>query len=173
MLYNGIEIAEWKLLFVVIFTNVFLLAALIIVIASYFIMREKRNKKEESRIKKLRELAQNDAVAAKQLRKMERKKKNRRNRDIELRTETIIADIAIIILFIISIFYITIPAWTDYTIKDYVVYEGEFEVFRTQKRGRIRLEDGTVLSGSAGFEYGEHEGTLVYARRSNVVLGGE
>lgn len=173
MIYNGIELAEWKLLFVVIFTNVFLLAALAIAIASYFIMREKRNKKEEARIKKLRELAKNDAVAAKQLRKMERKKKNRRNRDIEMKTEVIFSSIIIIILTVISIFHLTIPACKDYTIKDYVVYEGEFEVFRTQNKSRIRLEAGTILSGSAGFSYGEHEGTLVYAKRCEVVLGGK
>ncbi len=173
MNFNGIALAEWKLLLVIIVTNAFLAACAIFTVCYFFAMRQRKNPKEEARIKKLRDLAETDEYAAKQLGKLERKKKHRRNRDRDLRTEAIFVNVLIIVLFFVTLIYITIPAWQDYTIKDYVVYEGEFEVFRTQRRSRVKLDDGTILWGSAGFDYGEHEGTLVYAKRSEIVLGGK
>ncbi len=173
MNFNGIALAEWKLLLVIVVTNVFLVFCAIFTICYFFAMRQVANPKEEARIKKLKSLAETDTYAAKQLRKLERKKKHRKNRDRDLRTEAIFVNVLIIVLFFITLFYITIPTWKDYTIKDYVVYEGEFEVFRSQRCSRIKLKDGTIIWGSAGFDYGEHEGTLVYAKRSEVVLGGE
>lgn len=38
---------------------------------------------------------------------------------------------------------------------------------------RIKPEDGTVLRGRAGFGNGEAHGTVVYTKRTKLVLGGE
>ncbi len=80
----------------------------------------------------------------------------------------LVACVAVVLLV-----YCVIPGIMDYACKDYVVYTGSFEVYGSMRRSRIKLEDGTVLYGSAGFEHGEAYGTVVYAKRTQTALGGE
>ncbi len=171
MLYNGIEIAEWLLLFYCIASVVIILimaALLILVIA---VSRQNKNAKEEARLERLRERADSDPIAAKQLKRLERKRLNRKERDRDQRLETVFICVILAGLMVASTVFLAIPCWTDYVIKDYAVYEGEFEVYRQRKRTYTRLEDGTTLSGGLRLDYGYYEGKLVYSKRSEILLG--
>lgn len=171
-MYQGIEIAELKLiLHVSVFALMFLLLTAAVAFWIYTLIRG-RNKKDKERMEKLKAKALTDENAAKALAKLERKHKRRRERN---RTNLIYETVLFVLVACVAVFllaYCVIPGITDYVCKDYVVYTGSFEVYG-MRRVRIKLEDGTVLSGRAGFANGEAYGTVVYAKRTKIVLGGE
>jgi len=70
------------------------------------------------------------------------------------------------------IFGILRPA-RDYALKDYAVYTGELTVHQTTRQTVIRLGDGTTVRGGAGLTEEDACGTVVYAKRSKIVLGGQ
>lgn len=71
------------------------------------------------------------------------------------------------------LFLCVIPGWTDYILKDYEIYDGEFEVVRYTRRNYIIFEDGTSISGSLGMERGTYNRKIVYSSRSKIALGVE
>ena len=54
--------------------------------------------------------------------------------------------------------------------KDYAVSTGTYTVTHQHKAYWIELEDGTTLQ-SGGAPEGEYTGTVIYARRSKIVVG--
>ena len=171
-MFNGIPISEYRLLaHSVIFTILFLGLAVAFVFLFYVSLTMK-NPKEKEHLRKLKEKAQNDESAKKQLEKIERKNKRRRKRE----KENIITDIIIwsisACLAIVILAWGVIPGWTDYIRKDYVVYKGEFTVYQQTRRSRIELEDGTTIWGIGDFDEEDTYGTVVYSRRTKRFLGG-
>ena len=165
-MYNGIEINEIRLLVESIIFSVLLL--ILILIGCFFIAfsYDKQNKKSKIRIKKLKRESQADTIASKKLVQEEKKFKRRKQK---AREDIFI--IALIAVFIALLIVVCSIFWCDYIIKDYVIYEGEFEVYRSTRRSYITLEDGTKIHGAACLSHGEHIGTLVYSKRSHIALG--
>ena len=171
-MFKGIPISEYRLLaHSVIFTILFLGLAVVFVFWFYVSLTMK-NPKEKEHLRKLKEKAQNDESAKKQLEKIERKNKRRRKRE----KENIITDIIIwsisACLAIVILAWGVIPGWADYIRKDYVVYKGEFTVYQQIRRSRIELEDGTTIWGIGDFDEEDTYGTVVYSRRTKRFLGG-
>ena len=170
----GIPIAEYKLLGIAIIYTVLLLALLGGMLFLLSCSYEKPNPKKTARYKKLQAMAKSDVSAQKQLNRMERKLKNRRKHTRgEHVTATVVCTLAICWL-LTTLFIAVIPGWTDYIVKDYVIYEGNYRVEHpSQKISYIYLADGTKLTGSGGLPEGSENGTVVYSKRTRLVLGAE
>ena len=96
------------------------------------------------------------------------KQKNR-----EVLTLYSILTVLIVVSIIILLAYALVPAILDYTIKDYVVYKGDFEVHPQLRDGYTIIDDGTKLWGTAGYGDGKTHGSIVYAKRSSHILGAD
>ena len=169
-MFEGIEIAEYKLI-AYLCLNALIALVLAAAVGFWIYLRiTGRNKKERAHIQKLKERAPTDARAAAQLAKIERRAQRRRKRNRESRISEI-ALIGIAGVLCVVMVVSAVPCAIDYARKDYVVYTGDFVVRGVRRRATVLLEDGTVLSGGAALERGEHHGTLVYAKRSEIVLG--
>ena len=171
--YNGIPISEYRLPAVYI---IYILLAVALLVAAVFLLYQilsSRDKKSAQRMKRLRERAVTDEQAAKQLAKMERKIKRRRkkNRGNFIYYMFLFAMVIGVELFII-IGGIA-PLVTDHIVKDYVVYTGEIKVCDNFKRPYIELENETIVRGGTILSEEDTYGTVVYAKRSKIALGGE
>ena len=170
--FNGMPISEDRVLALGIVFSILFLAVAVACAFLLYTSLTMRNPKEKERLRNLRKKAQNDELAKKQLEKIERKNQRRRKRE----KENIIADILIGSLSVCTLVAIlalgVIPAWTDYAVKDHVVYTGEITVYHQMKRSRIKLEDGTTVWGIGDFDEEDTYGTVVYSRRTRQFLGG-
>ncbi|MBE6684297.1 MAG: hypothetical protein E7592_01440 [Ruminococcaceae bacterium] len=171
-MYNGVSISELRLiLHSVVFTLLFIV---LIVTAGFwiYVSLTMKNPKEKEHLRKLKEKAQSDELAKKQLEKIERKNKRRHRREKEnIITDVIIWSISVCLAIVILAWGI-IPGWIDYIRKDYVVYKGEITVYQQMRRSRIELEDGTVIWGIGNFDQEDTYGTVIYSRRTKQFLGG-
>ena len=171
--YNGIPISEYRLPVVYI---IYILLAVALLVAALFLLYSilsGRNKKSSQRMKMLREKASTDEQAAKQLEKMERKIKRRRKKN---RGDLIYYMFLFAMVIGFELFIVIggiAPLVTDHIVKDYVVYTGEIKVCDNFKRPYIELEDGTVVSGGTILSEEDTYGTVVYAKRSKIALGGK
>jgi len=171
--YNGISISEYRLPVIYI---IYILLAVALMVAALFLLYQilsDRNKKVFQRMRKLREKAETDEQAAKQLAKMERKKKRQKKKN----RGNIIYYISLFSLVVGFELFIIIggiaPLVTDHVVKDYVVYTGEIKVCDNFKRPYIELEDGTIVRGGTELTEEDTYGTVIYAKRSKIALGGE
>ena len=169
----GIPISELRLLVeTVVFTLLFS-AALVAFGFAVYTQSNLSDRRKRRHLKRLRERAKTDETARLRLEKQERKQKARRKRN----RRNILYDILILILCgglcLALLLLAVIPGWTDYCRKDYVVYSGEFSVYAMPKHSRIRLPDGTTIWGRGNFDAEDTDGTLVYARRSKILMGGQ
>ena len=171
--YNGISISEYRLPVIYI---IYILLAIAVIVAALFLLYQilcDRDKKSLQRMKKLREKAEIDEQAAKQLAKMERKKKRQKKKN----RGNIIYYIFLFSLVVgLELFIIIggiVPLLTDHVVKDYVVYTGEIKVCDNFKRPYIELEDGTIVRGGTELTEEDTYGTVIYAKRSKIALGGE
>ena len=169
---NGIPISELRLIVhSVVFTLLFLSLMVALGFLGYASLKLK-NPKEKEHLRKLKEKAQSDELAKKQLEKIERKNKRRRKREKEnIITDAIIWSISVCLAIVILAWGV-IPGWTDYVKKDYVVYKGEITVYQQTRRSRIELEDGTTVWGIGNFDQEDTYGTVIYSRRTKQFLGG-
>ena len=173
--FQGIPISEvWLLIQTVFFTGMLLLL-LAAIIAYVVISLSMKNPKARRRIKNLQKRAKSDESARKQLEKLEARNRRRRRRNrSNVISDVIIYSLALAVGILIASWAV-IPGWTDYAVKDYVVYTGEITVVRAGKRSHITLDDGTDVYGSGLglFDIDDTYGTVVYAKRSRIYLGGE
>lgn len=170
--FNGIPISDYRVLVHSIIFSILFIALMIAFGFWLYISLTMKNPKERQRLRKLKEQAQNDETARKQLEKLERKNKRRRQRNKDnIITYIIIWGISICLAIAILAWGI-VPGWTDYIQKDYVVYTGEFRVYQQIRRSRIELEDGTTIWGIGDFDEEDTYGTVVYSRRTKQFLGG-
>ena len=171
--YNGMSISEYRLPVMYI---IYILLSVALIIAASFLLYQilsDRDKKAIQRIKKLRTKAETDEQAAKQLTKMERKIKRQKRKK---RGDIIYHIFLFILVFGVELFIIIggiAPLVTDHVVKDYVVYTGEIKVCDNFKRPYIELEDGTIVRGGTELTEEDTYGTVVYAKRSKIALGGE
>ena len=131
-----------------------------------------KNPKERQHLRKLKEKAQTDETARRQLEKIERKNKRRRQRNKDNIITDIIIWSATVCLAVAILAWGVLPGWTDYLRKDYVVYTSEITVHNQMKHSRIDLEDGTTIWGIGDFNEEDTYGTVVYSRRTKQFLGG-
>ena len=171
--YNGMSISEYRLPVMYI---IYILFAVALIIAASFLLYQilsDRDKKAIQRIKKLRTKAETDEQAAKQLAKMERKIKRRRKKN---KSDLIYYVFLFAMVIGVELFIIIggiAPLVTDHIVKDYVVYTGEIKVCDNFKRPYIELEDGTIVRGGTKLTEEDTYGTVIYAKRSKIALGGE
>lgn len=181
--FQGIPLNETKLLVLISF-DCFLSLVLLgfIVWISVHLIHEKRyssssESKAEMRIKKLKQRAKNDPAAEKELaRRLRRQKSKTRDKNRYFFSQTALLLLLVIMLAITV--YLPFEVILDYQQKDYVIYKGSFEyVYNSYARygtGKdIYLPDGTSLSAAPNSwnVNGTYSGTLVYAKRSGIVLG--
>ena len=171
--YNGMSISEYRL--PVMYTIYIFLAVALIIAASFLLYQilSDRDKKSLQRMKKLREKAETDEQAAKQLAKMERKNKRQKKKN---RGNVIYHIFLFVLVFGFELFIIIggiAPLVTDHVVKDYVVYTGEIKVCDNFRRPYIELEDGTIIRGGTELTEEDSYGTVIYAKRSKIALGGE
>lgn len=176
--YHGIPISE-SYLFVhnMVFTALLLVAigvAIVLLVCSTY----KNGQEEKARIKKEKRMVENlskkaadDPMAQKQLKKLKKRQENQKQRT----KQDMICNLLIWGLsLLVTVFLLVadvLPGWTDYIVKDYAIYQGSLEVTITQKKDRITLEDGTVLYGNGDLDKDDTYGTIVYSKRSKLVLG--
>lgn len=171
--FNGIEIAEYRLLTESIFFSVFFVIGIGLAIFFLIMTKDIRSKDNTKNLfYELEARAETDERAKKRLEKLKRKNKKKRK---ERRADAAFG--CVLLAFCVGIAVCAllvgvIPGWTDYIKKDYVVYEGAIEVYRSGKHSYIKLEDGTVIDGRSGFSYDDKYGTVVYSKRSKITLGG-
>lgn len=171
--YHNIPINEGKLLLLtVIFTAV---AVGLIVLGAFWLKNVIEDfcpdRSNRRRMEEIIARGEDDPKAQKRLKKLSRKeRKQRKARRIAIIEDTLIG-LILVGMLVIDLALCVIPGWSDYIAKDYVVYEGEFEVVSYTRNHYIILEDGTRLGGSAGLAEGEHFGQVVYAPRSEISLG--
>lgn len=169
--FAGIPISEWRLLVeTVVFTLLFV-AALVAFGFAVYTQSNLSDRRKRQHLHRLKERAKTDETARLRLEKQERKQKARQKRN----RRNNLYDIFILILcggLCLALLLLTvIPGWTDYCRKDYVVYSGEFSVYAMPRHSRIRLPDGTTIWGRGYFDTEDTDGTLVYARRSKILMG--
>lgn len=170
--FNGIPISDYRVLVHSIIFSIMFLALMIAFGFWLYISLMMKNPKERQRLRKLKEKAQNDETARKQLEKIERKNKRRRQRNKDNIITDIIIWSATVCLAAAILTWGVIPGWTDYIRKDYVVYTGEFTVYKKLYRSRVELDDGTTIWGIGDFDEEDTYGTVVYSRRTKQFLGG-
>lgn len=171
--YNGMSISEYRLPAMYI---IYILLDIALIIAASFLLYQilsDRDKKAILKIKKLRTKAETDEQAAKQLTKMERKIKRQRKKN---RGDLIFYVFLFAMVIGFELFIVVggiAPLVTDHIVKDYVVYTGEIKVCDNFNRPYIELEDGTIVRGGTELTEEDTYGTVIYAKRSKIALGGE
>lgn len=171
--YNGMSISEYRLPGMYI---IYILLAFALIIAASFLLYQilsDRDKKAIQKIKKLRTKAETDEQAAKQLTKMERKIKRQRKKN---RGDLIFYGFLFAMVIGFELYIVVggiAPLVTDHIVKDYVVYTGEIKVCDNFNRPYIELEDGTIVRGGTELTEEDTYGTVIYAKRSKIALGGE
>lgn len=173
---SGIELSYWNLLVLAIINSVLLLSIVIIGFFAFSVLKRESSREEKEHLEKLKQKAETDSKARKRLEKMRRRMAKKKKAEKRERLEKIFICTVLSILFVCLLIYCVIPCWSDYIIKDNMVYEGEFKVVRSSSgkyhhRNNIELQDGTYLTGSGGLPEGNYSGTIVYSKRSLVVLG--
>ena len=86
--------------------------------------------------------------------------------------EFIVLSLLLVGVVAFSVFQV-LPSWLDYVNKDYIVYTGGFRVEEsgTKYGGTIKLSNGETITGTALFENDDSNGTIIYSKRSKIVLG--
>ena len=182
MVYNGVMLDDGRLLFVTIVMTI-LLIVFIAALAVYFIFIRNfsttSTKKESERIKRLEKDAKENSALKKQLDKLKRKRANRNKRaGNSIWLDVIVSVLASFCIFL-NLFCCVIPGWTDYLLKDYVVYTGSYETVHSStggyygivRRGNTFytvLPDGTRIDGAS--HSGTNYGTVIYAKRSKILI---
>ncbi len=171
--FDGIAISETRLLTQNIIMSVLLLGLL--VAAGFWLASciKKSDVKGNKRKRNLRKRAKTDPAAEQELARLKRKKRNQRKRNAKSIVGSVCLGVIIAALAVTIALLFVLPGWIDFAIKDYMVYNGEFEVSRGNKLNYIDLDDGTELYGGGGLDVGEYNGRVVYSKRTHITMGAE
>ena len=170
---DGIPISELRLIVHSIIFTILFIGLMVAVEFWVYTSLTLKNPKRKEYLRKLKEKAQSDDFAKKQLEKIKRRNKRRHKRERKnIITDVFIWSISICVGVAILVWGI-IPGWTDYIRKDYVVYKGKITVYQQMKNSRIELDDGTVIWGIGDFNEHDTYGTVVYSKRTKQFLGGD
>ena len=166
---NGIAVSEVRLLGINILFTVLLLVCAVVFVVVLHVFRDEEHKKAKDRLRQLKVKPNKGPSTYRNIQKLQRKiQKNKGDR----RTAWLTYVINILLIVALLVFCV-IPGWTDYVLKDYVVYEGSFTCEYHNKVMCVILDDGTTLTGSIGLAEGTYNGQIVYAKRSKMTLGGK
>jgi hypothetical protein len=172
MYYNGVLLDDSKLLVITVIMT-FILIVFVSALAVYFIfirnMSTTSEKKEAKRIKRLENDAKDKPELQKQLNKLKRKRSNRNKREGKSIWLDILIAVIATVAICLNLFLAVIPGWTDYTLKDYAVYTGSYESTYSNKCYYTILPDGTQITGGR-FNRGTNYGTVIYAKRSKILI---
>ena len=124
-------------------------------------------------MKKLQKKAVTDGQAAKQFAKMKQKIKRQRKKNRGNLIYYVFLFAMVVGFELFGVMSVIAPSVTDHIVKDYVVYTGEIKVYDIYMRPYIELEDGTLLQGATILSEEDTYGTVVYAKRSKIALGGK
>lgn len=171
--FEGIPIQEQGLLIRSVGFTVLFLLALAVAGLLLWVVLSSRDRKEQTGLRRLRARAETDPVARKRFVRLERRRKRRRKRNRAERITELVLFSLVVGIAITALCAGVIPGWIDYIRKDYVVYTGEIEVVRHTRHAYVHLEDGTTLIGGFGLDESDTRATVVYARRSRVLLGSQ
>lgn len=173
--FKGIPIREY-VLFVRYGIFIFLFTALLVAIGFYVYTllsgRNPNSKKDREKIQNLKERAQSDTYAKAQLDRIERKNKRKRKRNRWNRIGEVAFSILLVGLCVIVLCFGILPPLSDHITKDYIVYTGEIKVLHQGRTYFIELEGGTALYGNGILGTDDTYGTVVYGKRSKLVIGG-
>ncbi len=165
---SGIKISEASLLTHTTVMSCILLLTVLLAIWALIIFCKDNDKENQERIQKLKHRAETDPSVLKQLANLKnRSQKSKRKAFVS----ALLVETFLIILILANLFFAVVPGWTDFVKKDYVIYEGEFEVYNYTCEHFIILEDGTRLKGALGLDSGTYNDKIVYSHRSKFALG--
>ena len=170
--FNGIPISEIRVLVLAIVYTILFLALAIVMLFWLHVMLSLKNPKERLHIKRIRERSATDEAAKKQLEKIERKNKRRRERRKGDRITEILFGSFVVCFLVVLLVVGVMASWIDYAKKDYVVYTGDITVYEQMRHSHIELDDGTTVWGIGDFEEEDTCGTVVYSKRTKQFLGG-
>lgn len=171
--FGGIAISEARLLTETIVMSVLLLGLLVVSgfwLASFI---HKSDVKGQRRLRNLKKQAKDDPGATQELERLKRKKRNKRKKNAKSIAGDVCLSVMLLGLALALTLLFVLPGWTDFILKDYQIYEGEFEVTKGNKMKYIDLDDGTSLIGGGGLDLGEHNGRVVYSKRTHTTMGVE
>lgn len=171
--FEGIPIREQPLLIRSIAFTVLFLLALAVSGLLLWVVLSSRDRKALAHLRRLRKRAETDPVAQKRLERLERRRKRRRKQSRAERITEFALLFMVVGIAVAALCAGVIPCWTDYVRKDHVVYTGEIEVVRYTRHAYVRLRDGTTLAGGFRLDESDTQATVVYARRSHVLLGSQ
>lgn len=175
--FHGIPISEHIVLLYSITFSIFFLISIVLIGVCVWLLtvtwKSVNKPKETQRIRNLKEKAQNDEIAKKQLEKIKRQRKWRKERNkADLISQAFLLCLAVGLSIFLQ--FEAMAGWKDYINKDYAVYTGEITVHqRLSRRSFITLDDGTVVWGIDDFDAEDTYGTVVYSRKSKQFLGGQ
>lgn len=171
---SGIKLDESLLLYnTILMTVLFIIAVGCIILLVAVNIRAKKTK-ESKRIQKLKKAARDDINARRELDRRLRKRRNRRNHTVKSELAAVALIVILAAVSTVMLVFCVIPGWTDFIKKDYVVYNGEFEITqRYSGKGNtfIDLSDGKVIKGHWWQLDNVADGTVVYAKRSEYLVG--
>ena len=134
----------------------------------------KSDVKGQRRLRNLKKQVKDDPGAAQELERLKRKKRNKRKKNAKSIAGDVCLSVMLLGLALALTLLFVLPGWTDFILKDYQIYEGEFEVTRgSSKPYYIDLDDGASLRGGGGLDLGEHNGRVVYSKRTHTTMGVE
>lgn len=173
MVIDGVAVSDGALLAQNILFTVLCFFIIAVGVAGFFLILDKDERRIRRRIKErikaLENVEEKNPKVQKRLEKsikaLKKRRKNKENSGITF------AFCTCTLVFLLVFFILVIPGWVDYSRKDYIVYEGEFECFSGGKNSYILLDDGTKLDGRCGLSSGEYYGRIVYSRRTRRALG--
>lgn len=181
--FQGVPISEGKLIVYALVAAAFTLILIAAAALHLYQLKDPKNKKKAKELahqKKLRMRADSDPVAKAQLERIERKSKKNGQQSKWLKVGNVALLVLIFVCVAVNIIGILVPITMDLICKDYVLYTGELAyqdsvtITRTIiRRTDLVLVDGTALTGTAGFTREDTYGTVVYAKRSKIALGGQ
>lgn len=181
--YQGVPISEGKLIVYALVAAAFTLILIAAAALHLYQLTDPKNKKKAKALahqKKLRMRADSDPVAKAQLERIERKSKKNGQQSKWLKVGNIALLVLIFLCVAANITGVLVPVTMDLICKDYVLYAGELTYQDTvmgtrvfTRRTDLVLADGTALTGTAGFTKEDTYGTVVYAKRSKIALGGQ
>lgn len=177
--YGAEPVKEWRLLAMNIFSTLLLISLVACGIAGFFLFFSKDDIKKrrelKERLRKLEAVVENNETAQNNLEKSKNRLKSKlRKFGKEKLPERCVFFATLIITVFLDLYILVVPGWLDYSRKDYVEYEGSFEYVQRQMRKHSSisyLADGTKVSGGLELDDGEYYGTIVYSKRTKIVIG--
>ncbi|MBO5797428.1 MAG: hypothetical protein J6R77_03660 [Clostridia bacterium] len=189
MEFQGVSISESLLLRYAIVSSVMILLFIGVTVwlaiwGGLIFFRDPQNKKAKKRLQTLQARAETDERARHELARLMRKEEKRRRNERHGRVGYVVLMSLVGLIVTAAVVFWVAPMWRDYAQKDYAIYDGTFSVVYQHKGWYTVIPEGrsfrwlagfsaedTYLRGSGELETGTYTGRVVYAPRSEIVVG--